>query len=140
MLCNLNHLAMWRGQARVGIDHAVNAQHWADQTDDLRLQAFARDRAALALARDGQRAAALSAMEEARLLLNRADTERPSLAYFLSTNGRGLDSDSTCYLILGDFTAGAAAAEEDLAGHDEVFVRSRALTTLKLGVCRLRSP
>lgn len=140
VLCNLSQLAMWRGQARIGIDHAVNAEHWADRTDDLRLQAFARDRAALALARDGQRAAALSAMEEARLLLSQADTERPSLAYFLGTNGRGLGSNSTCYLILGDFMAGAAAAEEDLAGFDEVYVRSRALTTLRLGICRLRSP
>ncbi len=41
VLCNMSHLATWRGQARVGIDHAIAAQGWASQTDDLQLQAYA---------------------------------------------------------------------------------------------------
>src|SRR5690349_18617576 len=53
VLCNMSHLASWRGQARIGIDHALAAQGWAIQTDDARLQAYAFDVGARALAMDG---------------------------------------------------------------------------------------
>jgi hypothetical protein len=48
VLCNMSHLATWRGQPRIGIDHAVAAQGWAIQTEDRRLQSYAADVAARA--------------------------------------------------------------------------------------------
>jgi uncharacterized protein HemY len=33
ILCTMSHLATWQDKPRVGIDHAVAAGVWADQTD-----------------------------------------------------------------------------------------------------------
>jgi hypothetical protein len=50
---------LWRtrGQdyARIGIDHAVAAEYWANRTDDIRLRAYTADVTAQAYAAGGQR-------------------------------------------------------------------------------------
>lgn len=51
VLCNLSHLATWRGQPRAGIDHAVAATAWASDTDDTLLRAYVADVSARAYAR-----------------------------------------------------------------------------------------
>jgi transcriptional regulator with XRE-family HTH domain len=139
VLCYLSYLATWRDQARLGIDHAVAAQGWANQTDDHRLQAFALDMAARALARDGQSTTAFGAIDQARQTLTQADAERTSYAYFLAIGGRLTSTESLCQLYLGDFDRAAVAAQEDLAMIDNSLARDRALTTLRLGICRLRA-
>jgi hypothetical protein len=63
VLCTMSHLATWRGQPRVGIDHAVAAQGWAAQTDEPRLQAYTADVAARAYAQVGQTTACLYQLE-----------------------------------------------------------------------------
>jgi hypothetical protein len=62
VLCNMSHLATWRGQPRIGIDHAVAPQSWAEQTEDARLQAYAADVAARAYCADGNERAAFTAL------------------------------------------------------------------------------
>jgi transcriptional regulator with XRE-family HTH domain len=138
-LANMSHVATYRGEARVAIDHAVLARHWADQTDDRRLQAQAWGATACALALDGQGALALAALDKAQALLAGADAERPSYAYFLPVGGRLNWEETKCHVYLGDYSRGARAAEQDLAGMDPALVRERALTTLELGTCRIRA-
>lgn len=139
VLTSMSYVATYRGEARVAIDHAVLARHWADQTDDRRLQANAWGAAACALARDGQGTPALAALDESRALLARAEAERPSYAYFLPAGGRLTWEETKCHVYLGDYARGAAAAEQDLAGMNPAQVRERALTTLELGTCRIRA-
>jgi hypothetical protein len=138
VLCNLSHLATWRRQPRVGVDHALAAMGWATQTDDKRLQSYAYDVAARAFAMDGQTTAALNALDQAHRVLNQPDDRPTTHVYFFGT-GQLASTESTCYLYLGDGDRGAEAAERALADIDGSFVRNLAMTSLRLGVCRLRS-
>lgn len=141
VLANMAWVATDRGQARVAIDHATNAQRWADQTDDLRLRAYTMDSAAKALARDGQGAAAFAAMEQGIGLLSRADAERASYAYWLNRHGGRLDwTETRCHAYLGDHERGAMAAEQDRATIDPMREpRTYARITLVLAACQLRA-
>jgi tetratricopeptide (TPR) repeat protein len=65
-LCDMSYLATCQGKARVGMDHAIVAQSWAAQTGNSRTQAYAADRAALALAADQQADACHRALDTAR--------------------------------------------------------------------------
>ncbi len=138
VLCNLSHLATWRRQPRIGIDHALAAMGWATQTDDKRLQAYAYDVAARAFAMDGQDSAALNALDQARRALNESD-DRPTTHVYFFGAGQLASTESTCYLYLGQTERGAGAAERALVDIDGSFVRNLAMTSLRLGVCRLRS-
>jgi transcriptional regulator with XRE-family HTH domain len=140
VLCNMSHLASWRGQARIGIDHALAAQGWATQTDDSRLQAYAHDVAARGLAMDGQAHAADTALERARIAMTRAETDskQDTLVYFF--NAGQLDStESSCHFWLGRHDRSADLAERALTSIDDAFVRNQALTLIRLGVCHLRA-
>ena len=130
-----------RGQPRVALDHATNAQRWADQTDDLRLRAYTMDCAVKALARDGQGPPAFAAMEQGIGLLAGADAERPSYAYWLEIGGGRLDwTETRCHVYLGDYERGAIAAEQDRAVKDPTGdPRTYAQITLMLAACRLRA-
>ncbi|HET8658177.1 MAG TPA: helix-turn-helix transcriptional regulator [Micromonosporaceae bacterium] len=140
VLANMAWVATDRGQARVALDHATNAQHWAGQADDLRLRAYAMDNTARALARDGQDAAAFTAMEHAIGLLARADADRASYAYWLTVGGRLDWTETRCNFYLGDHERGAIAAEQDRAAIDPASEpRTYARITLMLAACRLRT-
>jgi hypothetical protein len=39
VLCQMSHMATWRGTPRIGIDHAVAARQWANRTDDMGVRA-----------------------------------------------------------------------------------------------------
>ncbi|HEY6424509.1 MAG TPA: hypothetical protein VIY28_14925 [Pseudonocardiaceae bacterium] len=54
ILCTMSHLATWRGQPRVGIDHAVAAAVWADQAHSPLARAYAADVAVRAYVADNQ--------------------------------------------------------------------------------------
>jgi hypothetical protein len=136
VLCNMSHLAGWRGQPRVGIDHAIAAQAWANQTDDLQLQAYAYDVAARSLAMDGQAQAAMAALESARTVLDRADHPSPWVYFF--NEGQLGSTESACHLYLGNPERAAQAAEQALTSIGGSFVRNLALATLRLGIARLR--
>lgn len=139
VLCNMSHLATWRGQARIGIDHALAAQGWASQTNDSRLQAYAHDVAARGFAMDGQAHAADKALERARLAMGRADAEpnHDTLVYFF--NAGQLDStESSCHFWLGRHERSAELAEQAVSSIDGAFVRNLGLTLIRLGVCHLR--
>jgi len=138
VLCNLSHLATWRRQPRIGIDHALAAMGWARQTDDARLQAYACDVAARAFAMDGQEQAALNAVDQARRMLKDAD-DRPTTYVYFYGPGQLASTESTAYLYLGRASQGAHTAEQAVDTIDGSFVRNLAMASLRLGVCRLRA-
>ena len=137
VLCNLSHLATWRRQPRTGIDHALAAIGWANQTDDARLQAYAYDVAARAYAMDHQDRATRRAIEQAQAAFATADHRTDTYAYFFST-GQLASTESICYLQLGQAEQGVEAAQRSLAGIDGSFVRNLAMTSLHLGLCHLQ--
>jgi tetratricopeptide (TPR) repeat protein len=137
VLCNMSHLATWRHQERIGIDHALAAMGWANRTDDRRLQAYAYDVAARAFAMDGQATAALNALDQARHIADEWDGRPTTHVYFFGT-GQLASSESTCLMYLGQNDRAAEAAERALATIDGSFVRNLAITSVRLAVCRLR--
>jgi len=137
VLCNLSHLATWGKQPRTGIDHALAAIGWANQTDDARLRAYAYDVAARAYAMDRQGPATYRAIEQAQAALAAIDGRTDTYAYFFSA-GQLASTESVCYLQLGQADKGIEAAKRSLAAIDGSFVRNLALTSLRLGICHLR--
>jgi hypothetical protein len=137
VLCNMSQIATWRGQPRTGIDHAVAAQGWAAQTDDLRLQAYAQDVAARAYAADGAQRDALGAIERARTMHARADPDQPTTVYSC-TPADLTSTESNCHLQLGDARRAAECAEIAMSSIDQSFVRDRAMTALRLSASRLK--
>jgi hypothetical protein len=134
VLCVMSHLATWRGQPRVGIDHAVAAQGWAAQTDEPRLQAYAADVAARAYAGVGEKTLCLRQLEHVERSLARvSDGEaEDSVAHFYS-NGQFAGTRSLCLLQVHDTQGALNAAQEALAAADPVFVRNFAFKYLYLG-------
>lgn len=138
VLCNMSHLATWRGQPRVGIDHAVAAQGWAMRISDPKLLAYAYDVAARAFARDGAEKAAMTSIEHAEAALAGDNIGYPSeWAYFFSA-GQLLSTKSACLLSLGKADQAATLAQESLNRIDAPFVRNIAMTSVYLGVAHLR--
>lgn len=135
VLCNLSYLSIWRGNPRVGIDHAVAAQNWSARSTDHRLRAYSHDMAAIGYARDGQYGACMSALDTVDLELSAAAGQdvTSSVAYF---EGAGLAASirSDCMRHLGDGKRARAAAEDALNLIEGPFVRNRALAHLDLAL------
>lgn len=64
ILCTMSHLATWQGKPRVGIDHAVAAAAWAEQSDSPYARAYAADVAVRALTADGQAARSKDTLDQ----------------------------------------------------------------------------
>jgi tetratricopeptide (TPR) repeat protein len=138
VLCNMSHLATWRGQPRTGIDHALAAGGWAARTDDDHLKAYAFDVAARAYAMDKQQIPALDAVDSARTLIEHSAGSPTGLVYFYNA-GQLASTESTCYLFLEQPELGAPIAERAVGSIGPGFVRNLALASLRLGICRIRS-
>jgi transcriptional regulator with XRE-family HTH domain len=140
VLCNMSHLATWQGTPRLGIDHAVAAQGWARQTDDLPLRAYAHQVAARAYAADGGQESTdthvLRELGYAEECLAGSHDDN-SIAHF---NGPAqLASDEgLCYLLLGQSDTSASKSSDSLELLDRSFVRNAAFTMLTLGQAHLQ--
>jgi transcriptional regulator with XRE-family HTH domain len=134
VLCNMSHLATWRGQPRVGIDHAVAAGAWAKETGDQLLGAYAADVAARAYAKAGRQRACLEALSTIPRNLDGAPAHTPatSLVYFYSPAQYAMNR-AHCLLLLHDAKGTAESAQEALRLVDPSFVRNQAFGTLHLG-------
>jgi transcriptional regulator with XRE-family HTH domain len=128
VLCNMSHLATWRGRPRVGIDHAVAAQGWANRTSNRALQAYAADRAARAFAADGERIACFDALAQAETALGRPEQAASNQLMYFYDHGLLTSSRSLCLVDLGDTTEAIRQANQSLAMVDTSFVRNRAFT------------
>lgn len=140
VLCNLSHLATWRGQPRVGIDHAVAATAWANDTDDTLLRAYVADVSARAYARAGMQRACLDALASIPSCLDNpwARTPADSLAYFYGP-GQYSGSRAGCLLLLGRTSDALDSAREALTLSDPSFVRNRAFEMVHLGTAYIQS-
>ena len=135
VLCNMSHLATWRGKPRVGIDHALAAQGWASQTGDRRLRAYAYDVAARAFASDRRENAAKEALDRARIEIGEAQGES-HWAYFF--DAAQLESTkAVCLLSLGQADEAATVAQAAVDGIDPSFVRNLGISSTYLGVAHL---
>ena len=135
ILDQMSLLATWQGRPRIGIDHALAAQNWAQQTDDQLLRASIADTAARAYARDGQETACLAELDTARAVIA-ANAGQPScLPYY--DEGVHASKRGECLLHLNRPTDAVSATEASLATLDPRFVRVTALTIVDLGRARL---
>jgi DNA-binding XRE family transcriptional regulator len=134
VLCNMSHLATWQGRARVGVDHAMAAQNWANDTDDGLLRAYTADVAARAFAGMGNRRACFDALDKATAGMADARPHTPatSLAYFYG-QGQLASTRSLCLLQLGDVPHAEKAARQSLSLVGSSFVRNQAFSTIHLG-------
>ncbi|MGH3567026.1 MAG: hypothetical protein ACRDRH_13530 [Pseudonocardia sp.] len=87
ILCNMSHLATWQGKPRVGIDHAVAAAAWAEQSHSPLARAYAADVAARAYAADDQPEKCRKSLDQECAVLQalqagRADEPSASWGYF----------------------------------------------------------
>ncbi|MBT8228275.1 MAG: hypothetical protein HKP61_10405 [Dactylosporangium sp.] len=138
VLCNMSHLATWRGQPRIGIDHAVAAQGWAGQTEDARLQAYTADVTARAYTADGNARAAFTALDLARRSLDRVTSDpRPtSHAYFYDV-GLFTSIKSDCHRRFGQLRESTQLAEAAVRQIDPSYARNLAFAIIDLGECQL---
>ncbi|MGB6161095.1 MAG: hypothetical protein WCF33_23810 [Pseudonocardiaceae bacterium] len=133
VLCEMSHLATWRGTPCIGIDHAVAAGQWARRTDDLRVRAYTADVAARAYAADGQRDACLTALDTAHTVLTSADDQAPS--YLPGYGEAGLISiRGLCHLELQEGHPAAEYSQQSLGSLSQSNVRDRAFITVDLGM------
>ncbi|MGH3853706.1 MAG: hypothetical protein ACRDR6_09420 [Pseudonocardiaceae bacterium] len=131
VLCEMSHLATWRGTPRIGIDHAVAAGQWAGRDGDLRLRAYTSDVAARAYAADGQRDACLAALDTAHTVLMKADDQAPS--YTTYGEGGYMSVRGGCHLTLRDTDQAISYAQQSLRALDPSSTRNVAMTLVDLG-------
>lgn len=131
VLCQMSHLATWRGTPRTGIDHAVAAGQWADRTDDMRLRAYTADEAARAYAADGQRHACLTALDTAHTALTAAGDHTSSYVPLYS-QATHIAKRGECHLSLREADRAVFYAQQSLETLDRSFARLVAMTIVDL--------
>ncbi len=131
VLCKMSQLATWQGRPRIGIDHAVAAEQWANHTDDLRLRAYTADVAAQAYAADGQRDACVNALDTAHTVLTIVDDQAPR---FTSTYDEAahISIRGECHLKLGEADPAVSSAQQSLGLLDPSRARTVAMTIIDL--------
>lgn len=137
VLCQMSHLATWRGTPRIGIDHAVAAAQWAQHTDDLRLRVYAAAVAARAYAADRQRDPCLTALDTAHIALTSADDHTPSYTHFYD-EALHISFRGECHLKLRDAQPAAEYLQQSLGSLDQSYARNVAMTILDLSEARMQ--
>jgi tetratricopeptide (TPR) repeat protein len=82
ILCTMSHLATWQGKPRVGIDHAVAAAVWADQTHSSLARAYAADVAVRAYAADNQPHKCRETLDGEYAALQEARADEPTASWW----------------------------------------------------------
>jgi hypothetical protein len=132
ILCGMSHSAVRQGMPRIGIDHAVAAQEWANRSGDMRLRAYCADIAAKAYSAAGQREACLMALDAAEKILARTDDRQSDFVYFYNKGAHTLNCGQ-CHLKLRDTGRAVDYAQRSLAMLDPSFVRLVAFSSVNLG-------
>jgi transcriptional regulator with XRE-family HTH domain len=130
VLCQMSQLATWQGKPRIGIDHAVAAERWAERADDMRLRALTAGAAARAYAADGQRDACLTTLDTAHTALTRADNQAPS--YSTYDEALHISFCGECHLKLGEADPAVSYAQRSLKHLDRSRARDVAMTIVDL--------
>jgi tetratricopeptide (TPR) repeat protein len=132
ILCGMSHSAVWQGTPRIGIDHAVAAQEWANRAGDMRLRAYCADIAAKAYSAAGQREACLTALGAAETMLARTGEQQSGFVYFYGEGAHTLNCGQ-CHLGLRNAGRAADYARQSLVMLDPSFTRLVAFTSVNLG-------
>ncbi|MBF6333461.1 helix-turn-helix domain-containing protein [Nocardia transvalensis] len=141
MLCHMSQLALWQGQPRVGIDHAVAARAWLADSEDITLRSYAAVRAAHAYAKAGNASACLAALDDAHADIDRCSSTpqlpADSKAYF---HGLGLlwSYRGECLGLVGRPKEAAEATRKSLSLIAQDKIRDRAMSLLDLHRALLR--
>jgi len=130
VLCEMSLLATWQDKPRIGIDHAVAAEQWANQTNDTRLRAYTADVAARAYAADGQRDACVKALDTAHAALTTADHHAQS--YTTYNEAVHISIHGGCHLKLGETDLTVSYAQQSLQLLDRSRTRSLVMTIINL--------
>ncbi|MCA1605902.1 MAG: hypothetical protein LC775_10610, partial [Acidobacteria bacterium] len=139
-LCNMSYFSFWQGKAHAGTDFAVAAQSMAGKTDDVLLQVYAADRAAIAYAIDGQYKECMTEFDRALAGLHRQPVGSfPHSTVYWIDEGFIANTQSYSLLRLGKPAEAAACAERGLRVFDNSFIHGMAYCTLRLGTARLLS-
>lgn len=149
VLCNLSHLATWRGDPRLGVEHALGALGWATRSESKLLSAYANDVGARAYAsligRSDSGASAKevaicrSALDSARQNLSSVTADDPgtSLLYFYGI-GQFLATETQCLLDFGDARHAASVASDSLNAIQPQFTRNLAFARISLARARFK--
>lgn len=130
-LCSMSYLAACQGKPRVGIDHAIAAHSWAEQSSNPRLEGYAAERAAIAFATDRQKDACRKKLDAAQAAISRfgADTDDPRWHYFFNESFFW-GTASLCALRLGDPERALETVSKSLAIANPTDIHNRAFTML----------
>jgi hypothetical protein len=82
ILCTMSQLATWQGKPRVGIDHAVAAAVWAEQTESPKARAYAADVAVSAYLADGQRDKGRATLDHEHTIIASLRDEPPESSWW----------------------------------------------------------
>ncbi|WP_157124219.1 helix-turn-helix domain-containing protein [Nocardia pseudovaccinii] len=133
MLCHLSQLALWQRQPRVAVDYAVAARAWVAQSIDRPLRAYVAIRAAEAAAMAGQRAACLTALDEADQDIAGLEPCHPSQSRAYFVGGALFESyRGNCLTILREAAPAAEATRRALTLIPLQYTRDRAMSLLEL--------
>ncbi|MDH2425231.1 hypothetical protein [Sphaerisporangium sp. TRM90804] len=149
VLANWSQLATWRGDPRLGVEHALGALAWSRRAGSKMLTAYACDVGARAYAAVVRRSAkgerredharCHRSMEQARRELHGAGQDDPGarLVHFYG-EGQYLSTRTGCLLDTGDAAQALEVAAVAAAGIDPAFVRNVAYIRLKTAQAHLR--
>ncbi|MGQ0773809.1 MAG: hypothetical protein ACT4NY_05240 [Pseudonocardiales bacterium] len=138
VLCEMSHLATWRGMPRTGIDHAVAAQQWAGRSGDRGLRAYTFDVAARAYAADRQRDACLTALDAAHAALPAAGDHSVGSVISFPDEATHIGIRGLCHLELHDPQRAVDYVQQTLGNLDPSAVRNMAFLTVVLGTAYLQ--
>ncbi|MFC4584496.1 hypothetical protein [Sphaerisporangium corydalis] len=149
VLANWSQLATWRGDPRLGVEHALGALAWGQRAGSRLLTAYACDVGARAYAAVVKRSAkserrkdhtrCFRSVDQARKDLNEADAGDPG-ARLVPFYGEGqyLSTKTGCLLDTGDPARALQVAATAAAGIDPAFVRNVAYIRLKTAQAHLQ--
>lgn len=125
ILCTMSQLATWQGKPRVGIDHAVAAQTWANESDSHMARAYSAEVAARAFAATGDERKTRTALEAERTAVadSRASGEPLASWWYFYDESFYWAIRSECSLALNDPADALYAAQTSLPLIDLTSVR-----------------
>jgi tetratricopeptide (TPR) repeat protein len=134
VLCTMSHLATWQDKPRVGIDHAIAASAWAEQTGNPRTRAYAADVAARAYAADHQAGRCNQALDHEYAMLDTVNPDEPvSSWWYFHDQSFYWATKSGCALQLGSPEAALEAVTTSLGMFDPANLHNFAFTLLFRG-------
>jgi tetratricopeptide (TPR) repeat protein len=131
ILCTMSQLATWQGKPRVGIDHAVAAAVWAEQTESPKARAYAADVTAQAYAADGQRDKGRAVLDHERAIITTIGDAPPESSWWYFYDEAFYWSNETEFALkFKEPDAAIAAVDQSLTLVDPTNLHARTVNSL----------